>query len=270
MTPRAVISGHYLLFVKGGSFFMSQNNVFDYFNKQANWSFDQYGIVSESLTDWDLIDLIKRFATPDSRILDLGTAGGEKVIANYPVCAEILATDYSPEMIRTACKNLEKSGRTDITFKVMDNLNMDVPDNYFDIVTARHTITAPDQIIRCLKPGGLLLIRGVDKYDCHALKMVFGRGQGFDDPVPVSITDYEAVLGAGFAGVELVPIHEREYFKDRESFKSFLQRVPILNVCDEDRTIEDDLLDKYIRANTFGGMIRLLRRCYGITARKPE
>ena len=77
-------------------------------------------------------------------------------------------------------------------------------------------------------------------------------------------------LGAGFAGVELVPIHEREYFKDRESFKSFLQRVPILNVCDEDRTIEDDLLDKYIRANTFGGMIRLLRRCYGITARKPE
>ena len=89
---------------------MSQNNVFDYFNNQANWSFDQYGIVSESLTDWDLIDLIKRFATPDSRILDLGTAGGEKVIANYPVCAEILATDYSPEMIRTACKNLEKNG----------------------------------------------------------------------------------------------------------------------------------------------------------------
>ena len=248
---------------------MSQNNVFEYYNKQANWSFDQYGIMSESLTEWDLIDLIKRFSTPGSRILDLGTAGGEKVISNYPVCAEILATDYSPEMIGTAKKNLEKSGRTDITFKVMDNLNMDVPDDHFDIVTARHTLTAPDQIIRCLKPGGHLLIRGVDKYDCHELKLVFGRGQGFDDPVPVSITDYEAVLRAGFADVELVPVHEREYYKDRETFLDFLRRVPILNICDEDRTIEEDLLDEYIKRNTFDGRIRLIRRCYGITARKP-
>ena len=242
---------------------MSQNNVFDYFNNQANWSFDQYGIVSESLTDWDLIDLIKRFATPDSRILDLGTAGGEKVIANYPVCAEILATDYSPEMIRTACKNLEKSGRTDITFKVMDNLNMDVPDNYFDIVTARHTITAPDQIIRCLKPRGLLLIRGVDKYDCWDLKKTVGYGQGFDDPVPISIVDYENVLSAGFRDVELVPIHEREFYKDAATFKAFLKVVPIL-----DHMPEDEVLDGYIARNTCSGRVRLIRRYYGITARK--
>lgn len=53
--------------------------------------------------------------------------------------------------------------RTDITFRVMDNLNMDVPDNYFDAVVARHTCTDPVQIMRCLKPGGHLLIRGVDK-----------------------------------------------------------------------------------------------------------
>ena len=78
---------------------MSQNNVFDYFNKQANWSFDQYGIVSESLTDWDLIDLIKRFATPDSRILDLGTAGGEKVKVILGGDHKIYGVEIDPSVI---------------------------------------------------------------------------------------------------------------------------------------------------------------------------
>ena len=32
--------------------------------------------------------------------------------------------------------------------------------------------------------------------------------------------------------------------------------------------LDDDLLDKYIERNTYNGKIRLLRRYYGITARK--
>ena len=165
-------------------------------------------------------------------------------------------------MIETANRNLADSGRKNISFKVMDNLNMDVPQDHFDIVVARHTPTDPVQIRRCLKDGGYLLIRGVDKYDCWNLKMIFGGGQGYQDPVPQSIIDYENVIKAGFRDAELVPIHEREYFKDRETFRSFLCKVPILDAVD------DDLLDEYIAGNTFGGRIRLLRNYYGITARK--
>ena len=162
----------------------------------------------------------------------------------------------------TARRNLLQSGRENISFKVMDNLKMDVPDGYFDIVVARHTITDPSQIFRCLKPGGRLLIRGVDKYDCWSLKMLFGGGQGCDDPVPVSIVDYENVLRAGFSDVELVPICEREYFRDREVFRAFLAKVPILE------RIDDGLIDEYVSGNTYEQGIRLLRAYYGITARK--
>ena len=242
---------------------MSHDNYFDYYEKMAHWSFDEYDCHEECLTDWDLYKILRSLATKESRILDLGTAGGEKVLSEFPECAEILGTDYSPHMIETARANLTKSGRKNISFRVMDNLKMDVPDEHFDIIVARHTCTDAAQIYRALKPGGYLLIRGVDKYDCWELKLAAGYGQGFDDPVPVSVIDFESILAAGFADAEMVPIHTREYYRDRETFRGFLGAVPIL-----DHLPEGSILEGYIARNTFAGRIRLIRRYYGITARK--
>jgi len=177
-------------------------------------------------------------------------------------------------MIKTALKNLDKIKRLDVKFRVMDNLNMDVPDNYFDVVVARHTIIDPKGIMKCLKPGGYLLVRGVDKADCLNLKRLFKRGQGYTDLKPISIIDYENILDAGFIDVELVPIHVREYFKSKEELKKFLEIVPIIDEFSEiegtcnKREIEDDLLDRYVSSNTYNGKIRLLRRYYGIIAKK--
>ena len=243
---------------------MLLDNYFEYYENIAHWTFDEYECREECLTDWDLYEILRSLATPCSHILDLGTAGGEKIFAEFPDCAGILGTDYSPKMIRSAQANLAASGRTNISFKVMDNLKMDVEDESFDIVVARHTCTDPAQIFRCLKPGGYLLIRGVDKYDCWDLKLAAGYGQGYNDPVPVSVSDYENVLRAGFTDVELVPIHTREYYRDAETLKAFLRVVPIL-----DHMPEDDVLDGYISRNTYSGRVRLIRRFYGITARKP-
>ena len=239
---------------------MTHDGYFEYYQKLSNWEFDSFEIETESLTDWNLYDHLRRLAKPDSKVLDLGTGGGEKLLAFFPDCAEILGTDYSPAMIETANENLGKSGRKNITFRVMNNLEMDVPEGYFDVVVARHTITNPMQLKKCLKKGGHLLIRGVDKYDCWALKLLCQNGQGFDDPVPLSIVEYEGLMRAGFRDVELVPIHEKEFFKTAESFKAFIHKVPILE------KIDDELLDRYIEENTFDGRIRLIRRYYGITA----
>ena len=242
-----------------------------------DWNFDMFERKVINLTNWDLYEILKRIVDKDSKILDLGTGGGEKVLKYFPDCKEILATDYSKAMIKTAKENLKKSGRKNITFRVMDNLKMDVPENYFDVVVARHTVTDPKQILKCLKKGGYLLIRGVDKYDCWSLKLTFGKGQGFKDLKPISIIDYEHVLDAGFKDVELVPIHEVEYYKDRTQFKEFLKKVPILDDFSEEeedtkdyykKDINDDLLDKYISKNTYNGKIKIIRRYYGIIAKK--
>ncbi len=261
---------------------MKQEKEIKYYDEVKDWNFDMFEIETESLTNWDMFEILKSVTNKNSKILDLGTGGGEKVLEFFPDCEEILATDLSQEMIKTANKNLEESGRKNITFRIMDNLKMDVPNDYFDVVVARNTVTDPEQIIKCLKPDGYLILHGVDKDDCWSLKLLFGKGQGFYDKKPISIIDYENILKAGFKDVELVPIHEREYFKNEKLFKAFLRKVPIIDDFSEEELtrheeekinsyvddIDEKLVDEYIKENTYNGKIRLLRRYYGITARK--
>lgn len=250
---------------------MKKTNEFEYYNKRKNWSFNKYGIECDCLTNWDMYEILRNVTNKDSKVLDLGTGGGESVINHFPDCAEILGTDWSPNMIETANESLKESGRKNIHFEVMDNLKMTMPENYFDVVVARHTPSDPMQIRECLKDGGYLIIEGVDKADCLNLKLLFGKGQGFDNADPISIVDYKNVINAGFKDAELVPIHEREYFPNGEKLKEFLGDVPILCDFGEDQAFskeENELLDKYIKENTHNGKVLLLRRYYGITARK--
>lgn len=248
-------------------------NEFKYYNELANWSFDDIKYISESFTNWDYDEEIKKYTNEKTKILDLGTAGGEKLLKNYPNCEEIVGTDYSSEMIKTANQNLLKSRRKNITFRVMDNLKMDTPDKYFDIVTARHTVIEPKQIYKTLKSDGYLIVRGVDKLDCWALKKYFNRGQAYNDDKPISLIDYETIIDAGFKDVELIPLHIIEYYKTKEDLYALLIKTPILddmleNKKYERKEIEKDVFEKYVKENTTEKGIKLIRRYYGIIARK--
>ena len=252
-----------------------KTNEYEYYNNLANWSFDDIKYSVENFTNWIYEDEIAKYSNPNSKILDLGTAAGEKVLKYFPNCSEILGTDFSKEMINNANKNLEKSGRKNISFRVMDNLNMDTQDNYFNLVTARHTITDPKQIYKSLKKDGHLLIRGVDKLDCWELKRMFKRGQGFYDKKPISLIDYEAVLEARFRNVELIPLHVIEYYKSKKDLYALLLKVPILDNFSEIKNgeyernpIEKNIFEKYVAKNTTKKGIKLIRRYYGIVAQK--
>ena len=252
-----------------------KTNEYEYYNSLANWSFGDIKYTSENYTNWVYEDEIRKYVNIDSKVLDLGTAAGEKVLKRFPECAEILGTDFSSEMINNANKNLAKSGRKNISFRVMNNLEMDTPDNYFDVVTARHTVTNKKQIYKTLKPGGVLIIRGVDKLDCWYLKRLFNRGQTFHNNKPISLIDYEEILDAGFKDVELIPLHVIEYYETSKDLYALLIKVPILDNLSEIESeeyervpVEKDLFEKYVSENTTEKGIKLIRRYYGIFARK--
>ena len=252
-----------------------KTNEHDYYSELANWSFEDIDYTSEVFTDWIYEDEIKKHVNENTRILDLGTAAGENVLKKFPDCAEILGTDFSNEIIETANKNLLQSGRKNISFRVMDNLKMDTPDDYFDLVTARHTIIDPVQIYKTLREGGQLIIRGVDKLDCWSLKRMFGRGQAYHDIKPISLIDYEAIMDAGFKEVELIPLHVIEYYKTKEDLYALLVKTPILDEFSEEsfneyerKPIEKKIFEKYVEQNTTKKGIRLIRRYYGIIGKK--
>jgi SAM-dependent methyltransferase len=247
-----------------------------FYQKVKDWDFSKINYVSDSLTNWDMYEELNISVSIDSKILDLGTGGGEKVLSKFPSCAEILGTDFSSEMILTANKNLEKSLKNNVKFRIMDNLKMDTPNDYFDVVVARHTCIDAKQIYKTLKKGGKLILRGVDKLDCWALKKAFNQGQAYKDVKPISVIDYENIIDAGFKHVELIPIHVREYFKNKEDLLALLFKTPILVDFSEiekkqnfgDLIIDESVLDRYIDENISEKGILLVRRYYGIVAVK--
>ena len=82
---------------------LNEKNEFDYYEKIKDWNFDEFEIETEYLTDWDMYEILEKITDSNSRVLDLGTGGGEKVLARFPeYLKEIVATDYSKEMIDTA------------------------------------------------------------------------------------------------------------------------------------------------------------------------
>lgn len=243
----------------------------EFYNEIKNWDFSKIKYIEECLTNWNMYDILNKTATKDSCILDLGTGGGEKVLKYFPKAKEIIGTDFSNEMIKTANNNLKNSNRTNIRLKKMDNLNMTVEANHFDIIVARHTCIDAKQIYNKLKNGGLLIVRGVDKLDCWELKKMFKRGQAYNDIKPISLIDYENILGAGFKDVELVPIHVREYYETKEDLLALLLKTPILNeFSNENDNFDIDMkaLDKYINLHKIKKGILIIRRYYGITAIK--
>lgn len=255
-----------------------QEKEHEYYEKIGNWDFDKIKYKTEKLTGWDFYEKIKEFTTKDSICLDLGTGGGEKVLKYYPEVGKIYATDFSGEMIKTANENAKKYPNKNIEFLEMDNLNMKFPEKTFDLISARHTIIAAKQIYKTLKDNGVLIIEGVDKKDCWELKELFGRGQAFNDIVPISEKDYKDLKEAGFRNIELIEILENEYYETEEDLLALLLKTPILDDFSEEnnekfshiKEIEVDLFIEYVKRHKTNQGILLKRVLYGIIARKQN
>ena len=189
-----------------------------YYEEIGNWDFSKIKYKKENITNWDFYEEIKKHTTEKSKCLDLGTGGGEKLLKKYPKVVEIIGTDFSEEMIKTAKENAKNYTDRNVEFLVMDNLNMKFETEIFDLVSARHTIINAKQIYNCLLPGGVLVIEGVDKKDCWELKELFGRGQAYNDEIAISEKDYKDIKEAGFSKVEKVEVLQNEYY---ETFRKF-------------------------------------------------
>lgn len=98
-------------------------------------------------------------------VSDLATGAGHVAKSMAPHVAQVFVTDLTPEMLRTARRQLMSSGVTNAAFVLADAENLPFLEDSFDAVTCRiapHHFPHPEifmrEVARVLRPGGLFLL----------------------------------------------------------------------------------------------------------------
>ncbi len=115
----------------------------------------------ESLTR--VVELVQ--PQPHWRALDIATGAGHMALALAPQVREMVASDITLEMLRTAERLARERSLTNMNFKLADAMALPFRIFSFDMVTCRiapHHFARVDRFVaecaRVLKPGGVLAI----------------------------------------------------------------------------------------------------------------
>jgi ubiquinone/menaquinone biosynthesis C-methylase UbiE len=152
---------------------LSQNEVYEYWNKQAH----EHGqSPSASWSDHCVIDMeiaeISKHLVDGERVLDVGCANGYSSVQFAGARQiELRGVDYIPKMIEEArgrLPALKDKLRGSVEFEVGDITQLKEPSNFYDkVVVVRvlinlghweRQLSGMRECLRVLKPGGLLLL----------------------------------------------------------------------------------------------------------------
>lgn len=108
---------------------------------------------------WQFETIVRTLLTPQTRLLDMDTGGGEFLLSlNHPYALTAATENYLPNV--QLCK--EKLLSLGIDFKQADaGGQLPFSDGSFDLVVNRHGDFNPQEIFRVLKPGGLFATQQV-------------------------------------------------------------------------------------------------------------
>lgn len=124
-------------------------------------------VTSQQHASGDDLALLVSLAQPNptDRVLDIATGGGHTALALAPHVAEVVATDFTAEMLEAARVFLTEKGVHNVTFEAADAEELPFPEASFDIVTSRiapHHFPAPETFVReaarVLRPGGRFVL----------------------------------------------------------------------------------------------------------------
>lgn len=245
---------------------VEEKEFYERIGKTNGWDFSKmkYDVVDNS--EFIYFDEVNNNINKNTILLDTGTGGGEKLINLISNdCLLKIGTDFSDEMVKASKKNI--GDRNNIIVLKMNSNKILFPDDFFDIVCARHTPFNTNEIYRVMKPEGKFFSEQIDEDDCIELKNMFGRGQGYNEKIKLINKTKEQMKKVKFSDIKFFDIIQYEYYKTEEDLLFLLNNTPIIPNFG---MIEGDIekFNKYVENNKSDKGILLSRKLFGIKAIK--
>ncbi|GIP22026.1 class I SAM-dependent methyltransferase [Paenibacillus sp. J22TS3] len=230
------------------------------------WDFSKMKYTSEGV-EWDFYDKVRKASNKSDLLLDIGTGGGEAVLSIADSALLLVGIDQSSGMIKTALENAAKSRIPNVRFLRMNAEKLEFPENFFNVVSCRHSEFNAEEISKVLVEGGLFLTQQVGENDKANLKATFGRGQALGIKSGTLKNKYVTELyEAGFTDVQSFEYNATEYYETAEDFVFLLKHTPI--IPDFGRKKSDlSTLQQFIRDNKTTQGIRTNSERFMIIAR---
>jgi len=186
---------------------------------------------------WDYMEIVPRYLKPQDTVLDIGTGGGERLLAFARSFGQGVGIDPDAEMIRTAREN--GTARPNVTFGEMSAESLAFPDGTFDVVLTRHAPIVVPEVVRVLKPGGYFLTQGVGARNMANIREAFGTGSGvqYDHDYRAGIEEFTR-LGCRIVATGTYDV--RYWVKDIPSLIFWFRAIAGANEVPEGFTIERD------------------------------
>ncbi len=135
------------------------------------------------------LDVTRSHLRPDSEVLEIGCGTGTTALKHAPLVKHIKATDFSPKMLEIARGKAAAAGIDNVSFEVLDVLDLDKEQGRYDVILAMSILHLLDdmpaalaEIRRLLKPGGVFISSTVciaNKMPWFKLILPIGRWLGF-------------------------------------------------------------------------------------------
>ena len=170
----------------------------------SGWSFDDLRVIHlDPPMPWDYEAIAREYAAKASRVLDLGTGGGEvleRIAAGLP--ARFVASEEWHVNVPVARARLAPLG---IDVLNADSTRPPFADESFDLVLDRHEALDPGTTARLLRPGGTVVTQQCAPDDWREVERFFPTRSDFGDHYRTYAEGFEA---AGLT-IEMRERHER-------------------------------------------------------------
>ncbi len=180
-------------------------------------------------TPWRYDDVARRYLSHESRVLDIGTGGGEVFLGMAASLGSGIGIDLDPGMIQVANSNRHEQSIRHVSFATMDARELQFPDNAFDVVLNRHCYVNVVETARVLRPGGVFVTQQVAQNNTLNIIEAFDwTPSSFGEEWWQPITDLSSSFRELGFRIEVQDEYDVSYwFRDLPSLVFWLKAVPL-------------------------------------------